>query len=222
MEKRSSERCGVLLSGGLDSSAVAVVAARTTRPTLLTISHPGLPQVDEVSYAQAIADVTGIPLTALEIDPDSWDPADDIQMFGAPPLSVPAGMYGRGLQALAAAGCDVALDGHDGDGILGTLYAWSANTLLDGRLDRLARAAHEDGSRFILGKMAKDFVPPAVWSRLGRRQVSPGVRASFLRYFGRDCSPPRRGESLAVAQKRLGARAAPSAAPADDPVLRGV
>jgi asparagine synthase (glutamine-hydrolysing) len=181
--KRSSERCGVLLSGGLDSSAVAVVAARTTRPTLLTISHPELPQVDETRYAQAIADATGIPLTTLELEPDPWDPADDIQMFGVPPLSLPTGMYGRGARALAAAGCEIALDGHDGDGTLGNTYAWAANTLLDTRPDRLARAAREYGSRFIARETVKGFVSPPLLSRLRRRPVSPEGRASFLPYF---------------------------------------
>ena len=161
MAKRSSDRCGVLLSGGLDSSAVAVVAAQTTRPTLLTITHPGLPQVDETSYAVAVAEATGIPLTTLEVKPDAWDPADDIRTFGVPPLGVPTGMYELGLRALAADGCDVALDGHDGDGALGPLYAWSANTFLDARLDRLVRAARECGARVILRELVNDFLPPS-------------------------------------------------------------
>lgn len=181
--KRSSGHCGVLLSGGLDSSAVAVVAAQTTRPTLLTISHPELPQVDETSYAQAIAGATGIPLTTLEVEPDAWDPADDIATLGTPPLGAPTGMYARGFQALAAGGCDIALDGHDGDGTVGNPYAWSANTLLDVRLDRLARAAREYGSLAILGETVKDFMSPSAWSRLRRRPVSPRGRESFLPYF---------------------------------------
>ena len=164
--KRSSERCGVLLSGGLDSSAVAVVAARTTRPTLLTITHPGQPQVDETSYAEAIATAAGIPLTTLAVEPDAWDPADDISTFGAPPLGFPTGMYPLGLRALAEGGCDVALDGHDGDGTLGNLYAWPANTLLDARPDRLIRAAREWGARVILGETVKDFIPPSALNRL--------------------------------------------------------
>ena len=104
-------------------------------------------------------------------------------MFGVPPLGVPTGMYGQGLRALAEAGCDVALDGHDGDGTLGNVYAWSANTLLDGRLDRLAGAAREVGPRFILRELVKDFVSPSVWSRLRRRPGRRLYRASFLPYF---------------------------------------
>ena len=181
--KRTSGRCGILLSGGLDSSAVAVVAAQTARPTLLTLSHPGLPQVDETRYAQAVATEIGIPLTTVEIEPDAWNPADDIRTFGAPPFGVPTGMYGPAVQALAAAGCDVALDGHDGDGTLGNMYAWSANTLLDARPDRLARAAREYGARFVLRKTLKDLVPPSVASRLLRRPISTDFPAAFLPYF---------------------------------------
>lgn len=203
VEKRSSERCGVLLSGGLDSSAVAVVAARTTRPTLLTISHPGLPQVDETHYAQAIAIATGIPLTTLEVEPDAWDPADDIGTLGTPPLGAPTGMYAQGFRALAASGCDSALDGHDGDGTLGNMYAWPSNALLDGRFDRLARATREYGSYAVLGDMLKDFLPPPVWARLRRRPVSRVGQETFLPYF-RGATGARLAEDLRWRPPRKG------------------
>ncbi len=181
--KRSFGPSGVLLSGGLDSSAVAVVAARIGRPTLLTIAHPGLPTVDELPYARAVADSAGIPLTTLEVEPDPWDPADDIRTFGTPPVGMPTGMFARGLEALAAHGCVTALDGHDGDGTLGNQYAWTANTLLDVRPDRLVRAAREYGSWFILRETIRDFVPPSVWRRFRRGWAAPDSRATFLPYF---------------------------------------
>jgi asparagine synthase (glutamine-hydrolysing) len=182
--KRSSERCGVLLSGGLDSSAVAVVAARATRPTLLTITHPGQPEVDETSYAEATSAATGLPLTTVAVDPEPWDPADDIRTFGAPPVGFPTGMYPLGLRALAAEGCEVALDGHDGDGALGNLYAWAANTLLDGRPDRLIGAAREWGARAILRETVKDFIPPSALRRLRRRPSSPAPGDTVLYFRG--------------------------------------
>jgi asparagine synthase (glutamine-hydrolysing) len=182
--KRSSGRCGVLLSGGLDSSAVAVVAARSTRPTLVTITHPGQPEVDETRYAEAIADATGIPLTTFAVEPEAWDPADDIGTFGAPPVGFPTGMYPLGLRALAAAGCDVALDGHDGDGVLGLLYAWAANTLLDRRPDRLIRAAREWGTRNILRETVENFISPSALSTLRLRPDSPGPGATALYFRG--------------------------------------
>ena len=181
--KRSSARCGVLLSGGLDSSAVAVAAARTVRPALLTISHPRVAEIDEIKYAQAIADTLGVRLATLEVEPDAWDPADDIRIFGLPPQGVPTGIYVHGLGALAAAGCDLALDGQDGDGALGNPYAWCANTLLDARVDRLAHAAGEHGLVFVLRQLGRDFVPPSVWNRMGRWPPPPDHRASFLPYF---------------------------------------
>ena len=181
--ERVGRHCGVLLSGGLDSSAVALVAAQTTSPTLLTISHPMLPQIDERSYARAVADATGIPLAVLELEPEPWDPVDDIETFGAPPLVAPVGMYGRGLQALVERGCDVALDGHDGDGVLGNMYAWEANTLLDGRLDRLAGAVRQDGPGLILRETVKGLVSSSLLSRVRGQTVSPGYPASLLPYF---------------------------------------
>ena len=89
-------------------------------------------------------------------------------MFGVPPLALPTGMYAQGLDALAASGCDVVLDGHDCDGTLGNSYAWSANTLLDGRPDRLVARRVTYGPSLILRELGKDFVPPSAWSRLGR------------------------------------------------------
>ena len=201
--KRSTGSCGILLSGGLDSSAIAVVAAQTTRPTILTISHPTLPQVDETTYAQAIADAIDIPLTTLEVEPEAWNPLDDIETFGTPPLGAPTGMYARGFEALAAGGCDVVLDGHDGDGTLGNLYSWSGNTLLDGRFDRFARAVVDYGLRPMLEETANDLLPPSVVRRLRRRPESPGWETAFLPYFrGATAArlaadtrwqPPRRG-----------------------------
>lgn len=182
VSKRATDRCGILLSGGLDSSAVALVASRTTRPTLLYIS-PGLPDVDESAYAHATADAAGLPLTTLELGLDPWDPAEEIRIFGVPPLGVPVGMYGPGLRALADAGCVTALDGHDGDGTLGNNYAWEANTLLDGRFDRLFAEARGSGVRRVVRETIKGFAPPSLPSRLIGRSSSPGYLASFLPYF---------------------------------------
>ena len=182
--KRSSGRCGVLLSGGLDSSAVALIAAQaTTRPTLLTMSHPTLPEVNETSYAEAIAATTGIPLAKIEIEIETWDPADEIRIHGVPPLGAPTGIYGLGLRALAEMGCDAALDGHDGDGALGNPFARYSNTVLDGHLDRLAAAVRQGEPRVVLSEIVKGFVSPSVLSRLLGRRVSPGYPASFLPYF---------------------------------------
>ena len=183
VEKCATERCGVLLSGGLDSSAVAVIAARTGRPTLLSIHHEGLPEVDEGEYAAEVADTARVPLLTLAVEPEPWDPADDLRMFRAPPIVLPTDMYPKGLAALAAAGCDTALDGHDGDGLLGNQYAWVANTLLDARVDRLARAAREFGLGFILKRLAHDVVPPPAWRGLRRSTSPPDRRATLLPYF---------------------------------------
>lgn len=181
--KRCSERCGVVLSGGLDSSAVAVLAARTARPVLLTLSHPRLPEVDETRYAQAVADAAGIPLTTLAIEPDAWDPSDDIATLGTPPLAAPTGMYAQAFEGLVARGCEVALDGHDGDGTLGNQYAWAGNTLLDLRPDRLVGAARKHGARVMLRETVKDLVAPAVRRRLQPSGPAASGRESFVPYF---------------------------------------
>ena len=116
---------------------------------------------------------------------------------------------------MAGAGCDVALDGHDGDGVLGLLYSWVANTLLDGRPDRLARAVRDVGSRSIARQLAVELVPPAVWRLARRSPAPPDYRVALVPYFVGDTRrammqesrwrPPRAGWRAA----QLGALTAP-------------
>lgn len=205
VDRRADEGCGILLSGGLDSSAVAVVAARKARPILLTLAHPSLPGVDETQYARAVADSVGIPLTTVEVEPDPWIPAADIAALGMPPLAAPTAMHQQAFRAFAELGCTTVLDGHDGDGTLGSLYAWSGNTLLDMRLDRLVRAAREFGPRTIARDTIADLVPPRWLSTLRRADGAGGGRQSFAPYF-RGATAERLARDLAWRPPKQGWR----------------
>lgn len=64
---------GVLLSGGLDSSLVTLLAARHQRSlTAFHVSIAGYPRFDERPYAARVAAAAGIPLVVLELEPQAF------------------------------------------------------------------------------------------------------------------------------------------------------
>ena len=181
--RRVSPGAGVLLSGGLDSAAVAVVAALTSTPAFVSIVHPHLPEVDETKYAEAVSSLAGIPLVTREGGLKPWDPAEDIETFGMPPGMLPTGMLTDALEHLVSLGCDTALDGHDGDGVLGNTNAKLGNALLDGELLTLGQVARDHGVSLIGRETLKDFMPPSVWSWLRRQPKAFTHSDSLMPYF---------------------------------------
>ncbi|HEX6508505.1 MAG TPA: asparagine synthase C-terminal domain-containing protein, partial [Chloroflexota bacterium] len=183
-------RTGILLSGGLDSSSVALVASRL-RPSTPISSHEGasrppaspslfllgaeyssIPQLDESRYAVAAAEAAGLPLHRVDGRVDRWDPRSEDNPLGVPGLVVPTGVLDTALPALARLGCDVVLDGHDGDGVLGLPFAVHANTLIDLRVGPLMGCVQQAGWTPVLRTLARDFLPPTV--RMARRRARGG------------------------------------------------
>ena len=70
---RADVPVGVALSGGLDSGAVAALAARAHGPglTAFSIGYSGRPPFDERDQAVALARTLGIPVHEAELDTDS-------------------------------------------------------------------------------------------------------------------------------------------------------
>jgi len=192
VQRTLGARTGVLLSGGLDSSSIAVVAPSVSSPraaeqgciTLLGCGYPSLPGIDERRYAEAVAGHAGLPLHWIAGRLDRWDPRTELNAFGAPGISLPTGVLDTALPALAAQGCDVVLDGHDGDGVLGHRYADHAMALLDLRIPLLLTSARQVGRTAVLRTLASEFVPPALrFRRLrGHRPVRDEIER-LLPYF---------------------------------------
>lgn len=180
VRKQTSARTGILI-GGLDSSAVAVTAARFHSPQLLAFSYDGLP-MDETEYVRAVAQAANLPLEIVPGATDRWDPLDDLRTFSVPCIKLPTGVYDNGIRRLAELGCDTVLDGHDADGVVGALHAEVANTLLDGRIREVARSFAEFGVRTMMRAMVAEFAGPGI-RHLLRRPYNPPAAASRVPYF---------------------------------------
>jgi len=176
---RPGERVGVLLSGGLDSSAVAAVgagalAAGGSEPACFSARFPDLPEADESAQLRALEPKLGLPCTVLDAGAGSalaggieflvrWQvPLGPPNHFAWQPL----------LRRAAGQGVVTMLDGNGGDEVFSAAPALIA--------DRLA------GLRF------------GVALRLASRLAGPtGPRgtAAALHRFGLRGLPARRGQN---------------------------
>ena len=166
---------GILLSGGLDSAAVAVIAANEgqARPHLAHVHYPGLPETYEREYAATVAAAVGAPLHVVPGYVDPWDVDAELDGWGGIPYSwLPYGMEDAALAHMAASGVTVALDGHDGDGVLGPLGSNWGDLILKGQFRRVGALAARHGAWPALRGLAVDFLPPHAWLRSGW----PGAR----------------------------------------------
>jgi asparagine synthase (glutamine-hydrolysing) len=179
VKRRLTPGSGVLLSGGLDSSAVALVSARLASSSLISLRYGTLPNLDESRFALAVAHAAGMPLDSVEGLLDPWDPQEALTTYGVPPVSLPTGAYETLLPHAASLGCEAVLDGHDGDTVLGPPYSALANTLLDGRVGLWAEAAREYGWKWTLRETAKEFLPPSARRILVNRPVGETIAEQF-------------------------------------------
>jgi asparagine synthase (glutamine-hydrolysing) len=144
---RSPTPVASMLSGGLDSSSIASVAAdllkEAGREPLRTISaiYPRAPESDEGDYIQTVIDRYDVVPHFFEADGVS--PIADIDRMnrnggGANPggnLYLPWNLY----RIAREAGCRVALDGYDGDTTLSHGNTYLHELAMSGRWIKLAR-----------------------------------------------------------------------------------
>lgn len=130
---RADVPVGVALSGGLDSSAIAALAARKYPGTMhaFSVGYPGRPPNDERSNAKALADLLGMPFHEIELTTPELvahfeqmnferdDPIADISGFG----------YYSVNKAARANGIPVLLQGQGGDEIFWG-YEWVKDAAL--------------------------------------------------------------------------------------------
>jgi asparagine synthase (glutamine-hydrolysing) len=162
---RSQGSLGCMLSGGLDSSGL-LGALRTLRPgrdvACFSARFPGWPEIDEGDWLRLLQARGGVALTELAVD--TLGPLDDIERlhsaldepFHAPNLFI----YDRLAQLARDAGCQVLLDGLDGDSVVEHGFLFLNQLLRGGRLRRLLRelAALRRRTGIGVGRWIADWV----------------------------------------------------------------
>ena len=196
--RRRTRSDGVLLSGGLDSSAVAVAAQdRTSPPQLVTVTFPEFPDTDETEYARAVADAVGVPLTVLHGSTDPWDAEAEAGIFGTPSNLAPTGVFETAARHFTSEGVDRILDGHDGDGALGIYTDIYGLVVAHLQLPYLVALARRYGWRNVLGPAVRETLPPRL-REIGRAaRAEPEQRlASLLSPYFRGATRRRMEASL--------------------------
>lgn len=124
---RSDVPVGIALSGGLDSSALALLAARVRPDTLqaFTVGYPDAGEVDERPYAAELCRENGIPFQPVEVaTAEMVDRFSDLVFLRDDPIADYAGHgYYAVMQAARAAGVKVMLQGQGGDELFWG-YSW--------------------------------------------------------------------------------------------------
>jgi asparagine synthase (glutamine-hydrolysing) len=183
--------CGITLSGGLDSGAVALTASTQCGglPHLVHVQFASLPGTDERRFAAAVAERVGATLHTVAGCVSPWDVDAELELLSIPYNRFPYGIEEAALGHFAAAGITVALDGHDGDGVLGPRGVEWGELLLAHEFTRLAGYWRGYGTRRALRGFASDFVPAAI--------RPPGWRhATYMQSVARYLTNPLRAQTL--------------------------
>ncbi len=121
----SSRRLAVMLSGGLDSSSIALLAGRTgseRKPDLLTVSaiFPDMPECDERSFQSAVVAAIGSRHCEVQPDPDqaAGDFARLCRVFSEPSFIGPHWLAWAASEAATAGGATSMMTGIDGDRVV--------------------------------------------------------------------------------------------------------
>jgi asparagine synthase (glutamine-hydrolysing) len=167
---------GAFLSGGIDSTTIAALAARH-HPDLHAFTFD-MPGESELEFARATADLHGMTLHVLSPDPADVAPAIEA-LPGAwdEPFGDSSALPTRMLSEFARREVTVVLTGDGADELLGGYLVWTRGLLRPGTPGSLEDAAPTTGRRGLLGRLAD------------RRRARPADHtvasryASFRQYF---------------------------------------
>src|SRR5262245_24008693 len=182
---------GVLLSGGVDSGALAALAAEESREPVRTFSI-GFEEAsfDELAGARAVAERYGTQHRELVLRPDAALLLPPLAEAFDEPFADSSALPTYLVARLAAEDVKVALSGEGGDELFGGYYTYVADRLAD-RWSGLARAARplverlpSSTGRASFDYKAKRFVraahlPPLERHHAWKEIFSPDVRAEL-------------------------------------------
>lgn len=201
VDRTADSSTGVLLSGGLDSTAVAAFAARRGRPvTLVHVRFPGFRDAQEQVHAHAVADAAGLPLNVVTAPPAVWNPEAELELTTVPYLTQSIYTGEAGLARLTELGVRTALDGNDGDGVFGYTGREWGELLRTASFGRLRELAGRYGRRTVVHSLLDDIVPPSL--RLRRLRRRPPARPTYLQMIERYFDEPLRDRMRAIDHER--------------------
>jgi asparagine synthase (glutamine-hydrolysing) len=128
---------GVLLSGGLDSSMVAAVAASRGRSVrAYSAVFPDHPELDESEYLYSVADKWQIPVSAEHVAPRGGFAAalEYLEEWKLPVLGIGYVLERALMERMRREGVDAVLDGQGGDEVFHVSMALPAHFVRRGRL----------------------------------------------------------------------------------------
>lgn len=130
---RSDVPVGVSLSGGIDSSIIAILSARYYKKELhaFSVGYEGRPAHDERLFAKALAEKLNMQFHEIEIVQDEfvWDFDDMIFALDDPIADIAGYGYYRVAQKAKEAGVPVLLAGFGGDELFGG-YLWAVRSVI--------------------------------------------------------------------------------------------
>jgi asparagine synthase (glutamine-hydrolysing) len=139
--------CGVLLSGGLDSSAVAALAGerpgRASTPRAYSAVFPRHPSIDESALIDSVVAELGLPHTAMSVRGGSMvgGALDYLGEWELPPATPNHFLWQPLLLRAAADGVGLMLDGEGGDELWHFSPYLLADRLRSGRIPAALRLA---------------------------------------------------------------------------------
>jgi asparagine synthase (glutamine-hydrolysing) len=183
---------GVLLSGGIDSSALTAIAAEESSGTVNTFSI-GFEEesFDELGKARLIADRYGTQHHELVLRPDAAELLPRIVEAFDEPFADSSALPTYLVSELAAGSVKVALSGEGGDELFGGYYTYVADLLarrvgpLVSAFGPVVRRLPSSSAKVSFDYKAKRFVggarlPPLERHHAWKEIFSPDVRASLV------------------------------------------
>ena len=190
---RSDVPVGVALSGGLDSSAIAALAAKKYPGTMhaFSVGYPGRPDNDERAEAEKFAKYLGMPFHDVELSPGDmvaffpelvyWsdDPIADISAYG----------YYAVMKLARKHGVPVMLQGQGGDELFWG-YFWARQAVYES-MQKMRFLNKDRGSLiwYLEPRLADDWSRNSVWNWL---KSLPGLWRGWQRFQRDKEAPPGR------------------------------